>query len=46
MLRRLQRVKPQYQVSQWIDDYRHSEELTERITAFPTTPPASRVSLR
>ena len=37
MLQRLEKVKPMYRISDWIDDWRRSEELTERITAFPTS---------
>lgn len=37
MLQRLQKVKPMYRIGEWIDDWRRSEELTERITAYPTS---------
>lgn len=38
MLQRLQSVKPVYRISDWIDDWQRSEELTQRITAYPSIP--------
>ena len=36
MLQRLEKVRPMYRITDWIDDWQRSEELTQRITAFPT----------
>ena len=41
MLQRLQKVKPVYRISDWIDDWQKSEELTQRIAAYPTKYPVS-----
>ena len=35
MLERLQKVQPVYRISDWIDDWQRSEELTQRISAYP-----------
>ena len=42
MLKRLEKVEPIYKVSDWIDDWRRKEELTEMITAYPNELQASR----
>ena len=42
MLQRLEKVQPVYRISDWIDDWQKSEELTQRITAYP--PPRTPVS--
>ena len=39
MLRRLQTVKPQYQVTQWVEDWQRNAKLTDMITTFPSKPP-------
>lgn len=44
LLQRLEKVKPMYRISDWIDDWQRSEELTQRITAYPTAPHAHTVS--
>lgn len=35
MLERLEKVQPVYRITDWIDDWQRSEELTQRITAYP-----------
>lgn len=35
MLKRLEKVEPIYKVTNWIDDWRRKEELTDMITIFP-----------
>lgn len=49
MLKRLEQVEPIYKVSDWVDDWRRTQELTEMITAYPmefqpSTPMVSLVS--
>ena len=39
MLQRLEKVQPVYRITDWIDDWRRSEELTQRITAYPAPSP-------
>lgn len=39
MLRRLEKVQPVYRITDWIDDWQRSEELTQRITAYPAPSP-------
>ena len=41
MVQRLQKVKPVYRISDWIDDWQKSEELAQRITTYPTKSPVS-----
>ena len=36
MLQRLQKVQPVYRTSDWIDDWQKSEELSQRITTYPS----------
>jgi hypothetical protein len=40
MVQRLQKVKPVYRISDWIDDWQKSEELAQRITTHPTKSPS------
>ena len=35
MLKRLEKVEPIYKVSDWVDDWRRKQELTEMITSYP-----------
>ena len=42
MLKRLEKVEPIYKVTDWIDDWRKKQELTERITAYPNEYQVSR----
>ena len=42
MLKRLEKVEPIYKVSDWVDDWRRKQDLTERITAYPNEYQASR----
>ena len=35
MLKRLEKVEPIYKVSDWVEDWRRKEEITEMITAYP-----------
>ena len=42
MLKRLQKVQPQYCVSEWVDDWTRNAKLTEMITAYPEPPKSQR----
>ena len=42
MLKRLQKVQPQYRVSDWVDDWTRNAKLTEMITAYPEPPKSQR----
>ena len=42
MLKRLQKVQPQYCVSEWVDDWTRNAQLTEMITAYPEPPKSQR----
>ena len=46
MLKRLEKVEPIYKVTDWIDDWRKKEELTEMITTYPNEYQASRPIVR
>ena len=37
MQKRLDKVEPMYKMSEWIDDWKKNAELTEMITAYPST---------
>ena len=43
MLKRLEKVKPMYKVSEWVDDWERKEQLTGMITNYPEIPVARKV---
>ena len=46
MQKRLEKVEPVYRITDWVDDWKKNAELTEMITAYPSTdqqsPPTAR----